>query len=428
MNNINKLTYIFAFFFLTTVLASCGSQPETEEPEELTGWRQDIEWISDSLPLIHYDLFMYQPRDSLDARLERLEASLDSLSDMAIAMELTRVLASMKCSHTGITFWERCEIKAYPISVIWLEDGLFVTAIDTSHEELIGSRLLTYGESTAEEAARAMAGMFPATNDVVPRTNAENIMMLASCMTALGYGSITEPVEFRFLKTGGDTVTLHLEAVDFTYTNMVDFHSCGSVSLPLWLSFDDCYWHRYLPQRKMLYCAYNSCNMMQGYPVEEYVDDLRAVVETEDVRDIVIDLRRNGGGNSLVATPIIQWLKELSESTDIAISLVIGRWTYSSGILNAMEIADIPGVTIYGEMTGGSPNHLGEVRTAVLPFSGLTVSYPTKYFETVEGPGTTMVPDITVPLTPDMFFHGADNVLDSISSHGNMNRLSAGNE
>ncbi|MBN2587424.1 MAG: hypothetical protein JXA64_10925 [Candidatus Fermentibacteraceae bacterium] len=423
MNNANKITYISAFFFLTAVLASCGNRPETDEPDELTGWRQDIEWISDSLPLLHYDLFMYQPRDSLDARLERLEDSLDSLGDMETAMELTRVLASMKCSHTGITFWERCEIRAYPISVIWLDDGLFVTAIDTSHEELIGSRLLTYGERPAEEAAAAMAGMFPATNDVVPRTNAEKIMMLASCMTALGYGSMLEPVEFRFLKEDGDTVTLHLEAVDFTYTNMVDFHSCGSVSLPLWLSFDDCYWHKYIPERKMLYCAYNSCNMMHGYPVEEYVDDLRAVVETEDVRDVVIDLRRNGGGNSLVATPIILWLRELSESTDISISLVIGRWTYSSGILNAMEIAGIPDVTVYGEMTGGSPNHLGEVRTAVLPFSGLTVSYPTKYFETVEGPGTTMVPDVPVPLTPDMFFHGADNVLDSISSRGNRSRL-----
>jgi hypothetical protein len=96
------------------------------------------------------------------------------------------------------------------------------------------------------------------------------------------------------------------------------------------------------------------------------------------------------------------------------LSLIIGRWTYSSGILNALEISEISGVTVYGENTGGSPNHLGEVRVTELPWSGVQIRYPTKYFQKVEGEGSTMIPDIQIPLTPAMLFNGENRILDSI--------------
>lgn len=426
MQGFNKIS-IASFLILVPVLfCSCGS--DSEETAVQTGWKDDIAWISDTLPLLHYDLFLYQPRESLDVRLDRLEERLDGLGDMETAMELTRVLASMGCSHTGITFWDRCEIRAYPISVMWLDAGLFVTAIDSSRADLIGSRLLEYDGRPAEMAAEAMGSMFPATNDVVIRTNAERFMMLASCMSALGFGDLEEPTDFTFLKEDGDTVLLQFAPVDFTYTDMVDFHFAPGIQLPVWLSSDDCYWFEYLSDRKMLYCAYNSCSTMQGYPVQQFVEEMDRMLGSSEVTDLVIDLRRNGGGNSLVAEPIISWLEELSEAEGPRISLIIGRWTYSSGILNALEIAAIPGVTVYGENTGGAPNHLGEVMTAVLPYSGLTVSYPTKYFQTVEGPGRTMMPDYTIPLGPDMLFHGSNDILDTISSHTRLGVVTSVNE
>lgn len=397
---------------LALLAVACGEG--AGEEQVLSGWEEDIAWISDSLPLLHYDLFMYQPEESLEVKLSRILERLDELGDMEVAMELTGALASMRCSHTGIAFWETCEIRAYPVSVIWLEEGLFVTAIDSAHSALVGSRLTAFDGRPAEEAASAMAGMFPATNSVAPMTRAERFMMLASCMEALGYGSAAEPVPFSFITPDGDSLELSLRALDFTYSNMVDFHNLGSVSLPVWLSSDMCYWHRHIPERKMLYCGYNSCNLMDGYSMESFVDDLQQVVDREDVEHVVVDLRRNSGGNSLVAVPLIEWLGELAEDGNHELSLIIGRWTYSSGILNALEIREIPGVTVYGEATGGAPNHLGEVRTAILPHSGLTVSYPTKYFRSVDGPGTTMLPDVSVPLTREMLFNGENRVLDAI--------------
>ena len=395
------------------MIVSCGGS--VDELTQKEGWETDLEWIADSLPGLHYDLFMYEPKDTLLNRLSRLEQNLDNLSDTETVMEMTGVLASMRCSHTGIAFWNYGDWSAYPISVMWLDEGLYVTAIDAEYSELIGSRLIEYGVSPAIEAAAAMTRMFPATNDVVRRTRAENFMMLAYPMEALGFGDADSLVSFTFLEAAGDTVIVQFKAVDQSSINMETFHYCESVILPLWLGSDDFYWYSYLPERKMLYCAYNSCALMDDYHIDDYVEDLREYTCSEQVDAVVVDLRRNSGGNSMVAAPLISWIRELSENSIIRLYLIIGRWTYSSGILNAIEISEIPGVMVYGENTGGAPNHLGEVRTAQLPWSGLTVSYPTKYFQRVEGEGSTMRPDVRIPLDAGMLFEGQNRILDAIN-------------
>ncbi len=55
-----------------------------------------------------------------------------------------------------------------------------------------------------------------------------------------------------------------------------------------------------------------------------------------------------------------------------------------------------------------------EVRTTQLPWSGLSVSYPTKYFKQVEGEGTTMRPDVYMPMNSGMLFEGENSILDAI--------------
>lgn len=395
------------------VVSGCGD-PETDTPVA-GGWASDINWMADSLPGLHYNLFMYNSEQSFLSSLNDLSANLSNQSNWKTVMELTRILASMNCSHTGIAFWELEELSVYPITVMWLEDGLFVTGIDVEHTELIGSELVGYGESTALEAASAMAEMFPATNETLGRVRAENFIMFAEPMEALGFGDAESAVEFTFVVNSNDTVSVQFSAVDYSLLNMSDFHFVDSVTLPLFLESDDNYWFRFIPERNMLYCAYNSCAIMSDYPLEAFVFELNQIIERQQVNSIVIDLRRNLGGNSMLAAPLVSWLERQS-SNGTSVSLIIGRWTFSSGILNSLEISGIPGVRVYGENTSGSPNHLGEVRTAQLPWSGIPVSYPTKYFQMVEGEGTKMTPDVQIPLTADMLFYGENSILDAIYS------------
>ncbi len=53
------------------------------------------------------------------------------------------------------------------------------------------------------------------------------------------------------------------------------------------------------------------------------------------------------------------------------IFVVIGRRTFSSGLLNAHDLAARTRAILIGEPTGGKPNSYGEVESFTLPRSGL---------------------------------------------------------
>ncbi len=94
--------------------------------------------------------------------------------------------------------------------------------------------------------------------------------------------------------------------------------------------------------------------------------------------------------------------------------MLIGRGTFSSALLNAMELKDQTQATLAGEPTGGKPNHFGEVRTFTLPHSGLTVFHSTKYFVRVPGNPLSLEPDRRIPITFKDFEAGTDPVLEAV--------------
>jgi hypothetical protein len=92
---------------------------------------------------------------------------------------------------------------------------------------------------------------------------------------------------------------------------------------------------------------------------------------------------------------------------------VIGRKTFSSGLLNALSLARA-GATLAGEPTAGKPSHHGEVKMFPLPRSGLIVTYSTKIFEDPNHKGDSLVPDLAAETTYADWAAGRDPVLDAI--------------
>ena len=129
-------------------------------------------------------------------------------------------------------------------------------------------------------------------------------------------------------------------------------------------------------------------------------------------RKIIIDLRYNGGGNSEIIRPLIDGLKEIKRSDDIAIYVLIGEQTFSSAILNAEMLKDQLGAVLAGNPTGGSASHYGEVITDALPYSGIPFQYSTKYFRNkIKGP---IIPDIMIEENIDDYVNGIDSALKAL--------------
>jgi len=93
---------------------------------------------------------------------------------------------------------------------------------------------------------------------------------------------------------------------------------------------------------------------------------------------------------------------------------VPGRRTFSSALLNALELKTSTRATFVGEPTGGRPNHYGEVRTLFLANTGITVGYSTKYFRYSRDDTDSMLPDVIIEPSIASFAAGSDPVVDWI--------------
>jgi C-terminal processing protease CtpA/Prc len=139
------------------------------------------------------------------------------------------------------------------------------------------------------------------------------------------------------------------------------------------------------------------------------------VADSSGAQKLVVDLRFNGGGNSTVIRPLVQALKSRRA---IKVYTLVGRYTFSSGFMAALDLQKQNGAVLVGEAMGQRPNTYGDIRPLKLPNSGLTAWYCTKYFRLVaDSDPPSIQPDVTVVLSASDYFAGRDAVMDYVLSH-----------
>jgi C-terminal processing protease CtpA/Prc len=177
------------------------------------------------------------------------------------------------------------------------------------------------------------------------------------------------------------------------------------------------YWFAALPESKAVYLKYNSCREMKDRPFAAFVKDVFAAVESVQAERLIVDLRNNGGGDSSLFEPFFRAFSNAARvNRKGRLFVVLGRQTFSSAILNAIDLRKRTPAVFVGEPTGGKPNHFGEVKTLKLPRTKLEVSYSTKYFQQSYEDTPSLMPDVTIELSIDDYRARRDPVLEAILS------------
>ena len=158
----------------------------------------------------------------------------------------------------------------------------------------------------------------------------------------------------------------------------------------------------------------------------EVLDDFFAEVFAEEIENVVVDLRGNGGGNSWVANEFMRYLDvEEYQSWDSAVRLgwyllknedvsyknqkkkqvfdgdlyvLTDTWTYSAAMDFCMLIADNDLGTIVGKPSGNLPDSYGDCLYFQMPNSGLKLSISYKRWYRIDRTkaGQPIMPDVEV--------------------------------
>jgi hypothetical protein len=173
--------------------------------------------------------------------------------------------------------------------------------------------------------------------------------------------------------------------------------------LPLYLLQPDRYYlHRVLDGRT-LYVRYSRSQEMPSLSVSAFGEQVAADVDGRPLREVVVDLRFNTGGNLNVGRPLMERLRNLATEKGARVFVIVSRATFSAGLYHAAQWKEW-GATLVGEPPGDELDFWAEGGNVVLPNSQLTVHYSNGFhaYSTRAYPGARIYADLNVrDLRPD---------------------------
>jgi hypothetical protein len=386
------------------------------------GWRYDVAFFVSEARRLHVGFARPAFSARFGAAAEELLSKIPRLTDDEILAALQHLTTLLGDGHSGV--YIRTLPKSHrrlPVDFYWFADGMYIVDARLDHRDLIGSRVLRIGKMTPASLRQALEAYVPRDNPM--RILAVGIPFEAVYpfqLRALGAIDDTANVQLVVTDRSGTTREVNLRADDTRPPQArLPPRDTGSVN-PLWLRRPTTnIWMSRAPELAGIYVQYNACADAPGTTISGFSEELRTALKDTGVVNLVIDVRRNGGGNSFLNLPLQQVIFAFAEaSIHHRVWVLAGRHTFSAAQNFVNYIERFTGAIFVGEPTGSAPNFTGENTEVLLPFSGVIadISNENHYSAFWEDQRPWIAPTIPVTPTASDYFANRDPVLAAVGA------------
>ncbi len=419
MARFRSISLLFVLFLFTSLLP--GQQ------EERVDWQYEIDLLGRELASRHKELFFHTDSAAFFRSLDRVADQAGDKSVFHVSVELQQVMAGLGDAHTQVNYHYFIDKQSIlPLECYWFKDGLHILRAREDYQEMLGKKIRAINRYPIEQVIDSMSTLITSHNPSLVKNAIPRMITWAQLLDHFGFG-------------GSGTVELQLENPEGALNSrIIELPARESEMVPVqpdsvplgWQDRKFFFRQVYLPGDRLYYIQYNKCWSREAEKLfgsgasalfmpsfKEFEKEVLETIRREDVEKLVLDLRFNSGGNSLQGTRFIHKLGKTKIRKHAKVYLLVGRKTFSSAMINAVDLMETFDVVTLGENTGGKPNHFGEVKRFVLPESNLVVNYSTKYFTLLDEDPPAIIPDIHTPDTFEEYMKGTDPALEAVRNH-----------
>ena len=274
-------------------------------------------------------------------------------------------------------------VRAVPIQLFLFTEGLFIIRASPEHRDLVGTRVDRIGEHTAQELLQKIDPIISQDNEMMPLMIGPELITYPRILFGLGLIPNPDKITMTVLNEAGSArrVTLKEEprASDEGWTSA---KAEQGPDVPLYLkNLKSNYWFEYVADAKLVFFQYNVVREGEE-PLRLFFERLFRFVNEHDVERFVIDLRWNTGGTRLLNQQLVHRLIRNDKINKTGkLFVVVGRHTFSAGMMLASEIERNTDAIFVGEPTASSPNFVGQDVSIRLPYSGMQGSLSDLYWQ-----------------------------------------------
>ncbi|RKR83367.1 peptidase S41-like protein [Mucilaginibacter gracilis] len=362
----------------------------------------DLYYLKDTLPKRHINLFAKISKADFEHTIAAMAARLTDPDMESFTVELYKLPVAIGDEHTHI---EPVFTKAAPIRFDKFSEGIFVTATDSADTDVLLYKLDGINGHPIGEVISRFKAIIQSGNSSFFDSRFLHLINNPVMLKGLQLTGSTDETSFDLTAPNGKTTRRVMKSVPGT----------DAGNLPLVAAQKQQrkgnYWDNYDARTGTLYFNYNNCQDNDAHPFAAFNNALFALIDQKKPKRLVIDLRDNSGGNSGVLTPFIDSVKRSYLNAKGKLFVLIGKQTFSSALMNAVDFKRNTNAILLGEATSGTVNHYGEVRGFRLPHTKIVIGYSTRYWENWKGHDGPLMPDVAIAYSVKNFGKGIDEAL-----------------
>lgn len=397
------------------------------DPLTLQQWRADIDYLAERAQAIHPNLFHAMTPAQWQAALTAAKTSAPRTREEEI-VALMRLVAVIGDGHNEIEF--PCGLgndTNFPLRLRWFPQGVLVEAAPPPYASLVGGVVEAVDDTPIERAWSALEPLVShdaGNPESGLQAHATIYLTCSGMLHGLGItraaGSATYTV-----RNGGKTVRATL-APTVSWLNVVrprtvvppdNFVEAGPSPAPLWASNPRVvFWYAYLAQDRALYVQINNIIDARNETLEAFSARLVAAIDRYSPEKLVLDLRRNTGGDNTLLRPLLVGLIRSPQAARPGRFIVLtSPRTYSAATNLANRLQYYTNAIYIGQPTGDSVNFYADTRSIVLPNSRVEVHISRLYWQDSDPRDrrAALYPDVAVDPSLDDFLRGRDRGLEA---------------
>jgi hypothetical protein len=380
------------------------------------GWRHDIDYLVAEVRRVNPDYHDRPLPDAFEALHAKLLADVPRLSDEQIYVGMSRMLASLHQGHTAL--WpfipaDKIAFKALPVQLYVFPEGIFIVGATPQYRDLIGAELVKIEDTPALDALRQVSEVSAADSGMEVVWLGVLNLSVAQELKGLGIARRTDEIAITVRTAGGATVTRTLTTTPIPM-GMPKLHAAPGFAPPLaFRDVDRAHWFEPLPEAAAMYVQVNQIADDPDETLQAFGVRLRTALKDPRIRNVILDLRHDNGGNTFDYVELLRTLTAFSQGDGRKLYVIIGRGVYSAAGNLVTDLDRLASPTFIGEPTNMTGNNYGDESQLRLPYSGVFAGITSlKWQLGYPSDGRrAIVPQVPVALTAGDYFAGRDPVL-----------------
>lgn len=437
-----KKRLLTLFFLLIVLLKTNAFQHQKLTRQE---WISDIDRLDEIIRTVHPNPFSRIGSSEWEERISDLKNQAGLVTDQEMSVNIASTVSAIKDGHTLIDFNDKLGFgRWYPIRFYLFEEGLYVTVTLPKNKKIIGGRVLLFQGLSPQEVIHKVSGVVSLENEFHGRNLAPIFLSNQTLLETFGIVKKDSPLNIKVELPSGELLDQEIESVESWYSpnyrfwgelfgppidqyesyvtpfeggkNPLEYRKHSETAPPYYANRSP-FWFRYDSINKTLLFQFNFAAELGDESFDQFLNRMLLSANKVEIEKFIIDARYNFGGNGNMMNSLVHTLIKLQVGqNDMRFYTLIGRQTFSAGIMLVSESIKHFNAILVGEPAGAGLNSFGDPRSYTLPHSELTLNVSSVYWQLGHPNNNDSYIKIHFPLLPKAadYFSGIDRAYNKV--------------